>query len=68
MVSATVTIPFLEETYRNQLIEAIRNIKSPLVQIEAAWAGAKLKLESSIADLIAFTKTIRQVKSGELYV
>ena len=68
VVSATVTIPFLDETYRNQLIEAIRNIKSPLVQMEAAWAGAKLNLESSIADLIAFTKDSRTSKKAVSYM
>lgn len=56
VVSATASIPFLDKEYQDKLLGLVNDYKNIDIQIEAAWAGAKIGNEKSIDKLVNFAK------------
>lgn len=59
IISATTSIPFLAKEFQNKLFELVNHHKNINVQIEAAWAGAKIGNEEYIDKLVRFAKDYR---------
>jgi hypothetical protein len=52
-VSATAAIPFITNSKRDSLLVLSRDHPDPAVQLEAAWAKARLKIPDGIVELSA---------------
>ncbi|MBT1695978.1 hypothetical protein KK083_03760 [Fulvivirgaceae bacterium PWU4] len=59
IVSATASIPFLAKEYQDSLLETVSKHKSIDIQMEAAWAGAKMGGNESVDKLAGFAKDYR---------
>lgn len=68
VVSATVSIPFLNENYRTSIIEEVNKLEAVSVKMEAAWACARLGMESAIEQLITFARDHRYSRQAVSYM
>lgn len=68
IVSATASIPFLDKEYQDKLLEAVSSHKSVDIQMEAAWAGAKMGNNESVDKLAGFAKDYRYSTKAVIYL
>lgn len=67
-VSATASIPFLAREYQDRLLEIVSRHHSVDIQIEAAWAGAKIGSNGSADKLVGFAKDYRYSQKAISYL
>lgn len=68
IVSATASIPFLAKEYQGRLLEAVSGHKSIDIQMEAAWAGAKMGSNEVVDKLAGFAKDYRYSTKAITYL
>jgi hypothetical protein len=66
--SATAALPFLKQDKRDGLLELAMDHPDPGVQIESAWAAAKLGHSKGIARLAACCQDVNQSKKARHYL
>lgn len=68
IVSATASIPFLDREYQDKLLQSVSKHTNVDVQIEAAWAGAKMGNTQSVDKLVDFAKDYRYHSKAVTYL
>jgi hypothetical protein len=66
--SAAATLPFIANPARDQLLDLAMNHPDADVQIEAAWAAAKLGREVGFEVLVKFCKDVNHSDSAQRYL
>jgi hypothetical protein len=66
--SATVSLPFISEPERSELLALAQEFNSPLVQIETAWTMAKLGDERGIEKLQEFAANPNYAERAQSYL
>jgi len=66
--SATASLPFISAPARNSLLALAMDHSDPGVQMEAAWASAKLGNESGVKMLARFAADTRYGKTARRYL
>jgi hypothetical protein len=66
--SATAALPFISNPERDELLELAINHPKPGVQIEAAWAAAKLGREGGIQRLIDYCSNFNHAQTAKRYL
>lgn len=68
IVSVITSLPFLSSAYRTEIISQVEMIPSMKIQIELAWAGAKLGDEAHIEKLVNYAKDYRVSNKAVYYL
>ncbi len=67
-VSATAALPFLEHPERDRLLDLAGEHASSTVQIEAAWAAAKLGREEGVQQLAHLCREVNLAQKARSYL